>query len=323
MALKLEQGLMADLAKVRTRPLAERASKVSASKFTAPYAPGGSFASFLASLPGFLQAADLLELADRIADAHRSNRAICLALGAHNIKVGLNPLYADLMARGLITSVALNGAGIIHDFELAHSGASSEEVAEELSDGSFGMARETGEWLNRVIKEGHGQGQGIGYAVGRAIWEEGLPFRETSLLAAAYRHGVTATVHVALGCDIIHMHPDADGEAIGGASHRDFRKFCAVVGELSGGVYLNVGSAVLLPEVFLKALTVARNLGREVKRFTAADLDFIRHYRPGVNVVGRPTAEGGRGIRLTGPHEILVPLLFAAVLEKLRGVGEA
>jgi hypothetical protein len=188
-----------------------------------------------------------------------------------------------------------------------------------LEGGTFGMARETGEWINRVIRDGHRRGLGLGQAVGEALWEEGLPHREASLLAAAYRHGVVATVHVALGTDIVHMHPGADGEAIGGASLRDFRRFCAVVAELEGGVYLNVGSAVILPEVFLKALTLVRNLGRDVRHFTTANLDFLRHYRPAVNVVGRPTGGGGKGYNLTGPHEILVPLLFGCVLEELGG----
>jgi hypothetical protein len=292
---------------------------VRAADFRPPYRPGGSVATFLESLPSFLQAQDLRAVAAAVARAHREGRVLALGLGAHNIKVGLQPLYADLMERGLVTSVALNGAGIVHDFELAFAGHSSEDVAAQLGDGSFGMARETGQWLNRVMREGHRRGKGLGEAVGEAIWEEGLPFREVSLLAAAYRHRVVATVHVALGTDIVHMHPEADGEAIGGSSLRDFHRFCAVVRELEGGVYLNVGSAVILPEVFLKALTLVRNLGHDVAHFTTANLDFVRHYRPSVNVVGRPTGSGGRGYQLTGPHELLVPLLFAAVLEELGG----
>jgi len=256
-------------------------------------------------------------VAGAVARAHREERVVALGLGAHNIKVGLQPLYRDLMERGVLTSIALNGAGIVHDFELAFTGASSEDVGAQLEGGRFGMARETGEWLNGVIAKGYRRGKGIGEAVGEAIWEEGLPHRDASLLAAAYRNGVVSTVHVAVGTDIIHMHPAADGEAIGGASLLDFKRFAAVVRELEGGVYLNVGSAVVLPEVFLKALTLVRNLGTEVARFTAADFDFVRHYRPGVNVVARPTAEGGKGYRLTGPHEILIPLLFAAVLEEI------
>jgi hypothetical protein len=321
MARRLARDAAVDPAGARTYSLAERPSKVRAADFRPPYRPGGSFAQFFASLPPFLQAEDLRGLAVAVAEAHRKDKVIALGLGAHNLKVGLQPLYADLMARGVVTSVALNGAGIVHDFELAFAGHSSEDVAVSLGDGTFGMARETGQWLNHVIRDGHRRGHGLGQAVGEAIWEEGLPFRERSLLAAAYRHGIVATVHVAIGTDIVHMHPEADGEAIGGASLRDFHRFCAVVRELEGGVYLNVGSAVVLPEVFLKALTLVRNLGHGVRHFTTANLDFIRHYRPTVNVVGRPTGGGGKGYQLTGPHEILVPLLAACVLEELAAGG--
>jgi deoxyhypusine synthase len=317
MARKIDPSSAVDPAGVQTYDLARRSSKVGVTGFKPPYRPAGSFAQFAASLPSFLQANDLGALAQRIARAHQEDRVVALGLGAHNIKVGLQPLYADLMERGLITSVALNGAAIVHDFELAFAGHTSEEVASQLRGGRFGMARETAEWVNRVVRDGHRRGLGIGEAVGEAIWEEGLPHRDRSLLAAAYRNTVVATVHVAVGTDIVHMHPAADGEAIGGASLRDFHRFSAVVRELQGGVYLNVGSAVVLPEVFLKALTLVRNLGADVSTFTTADLDFVRHYRPTTNVVGHPTGEGGRGYQLTGPHEILVPLLFAYVLEEL------
>jgi hypothetical protein len=317
MARKIRPGTAVDPSGVQTYGLAGRSSKVRAESFTSPYRPGSTFGDFAASLPGCLQAADLKALAAAVARAHGENRVVALGLGAHNIKVGLQPLYADLMGRGMITSVALNGAGIVHDFELAFAGHTSEDVGTQLKDGQFGMARETGEWLNRVVRDGHRRGLGLGEAVGEAVWEEGLPHREQSLLACAYRNDVVATVHVAVGTDTVHMHPAADGEAIGGASLRDFYRFCAVVRELEGGVYLNVGSAVVLPEVFLKALTLVRNLGVAVRRLTTADLDFVRQYRPTTNVVGRPTGEGGRGYQLTGPHEILVPLLFACVLEEL------
>ncbi|MBI5016448.1 MAG: hypothetical protein HZB55_13290 [Deltaproteobacteria bacterium] len=317
MARQLAPAGEIDPSGVSTYSLLDRPSKVVASDFRPPFRPGGSFGDFVASLPAYLQAEDLKALAAAVARAHREDRVVALGLGAHNLKVGLTPLYADLMARGLVTSVALNGAGIVHDFELAFAGRSSEDVGAALEDGTFGMARETGEWLNRVVSVGHRRGLGLGEAVGEAIWEEGLPHREASLLAAAYRQRVVATVHVALGTDIVHMHPSADGEAIGGASLRDFRRFCAVVAELEDGVYLNIGSAVVLPEVFLKALTLVRNLGRDVRRFTTANLDFLRHYRPAVNVVGRPTGGEGKGYHLTGPHELLVPLLFGCVLEEL------
>ena len=321
MARKLEPGAALDGSGAHTYPLADRPSMVHIDQFRGPYRPGGSFGEFLAALPGFLQAEDLKAVARAVAEAHRGERVVALGLGAHNIKVGLQPLYADLMERDLLSSIALNGAGIVHDFELAFAGHTSEDVGAQLGDGRFGMARETGEWLNRVVRDGDRRGLGIGRAVGEAIWEEGLPHRESSLLAAAYRHGVVATVHVAIGTDIVHMHPGADGAAIGAASLRDFQIFTAVVAGLEGGVFLNIGSAVVIPEVFLKALTLARNVGAAVAHFTTANLDFIRHYRPGANVVARPTGSGGRGYQLTGPHEILVPLLFAAVLEELESGG--
>lgn len=317
MARRLDPAAALDASGVSTYDVAERPSKVAVSAFRPPYRPGGTLAEFVASLPAFLQADDLREVAAAVAAAHRGDRVVALGLGAHNIKVGLQPLYADLMQRGLLTSVALNGAGIVHDFELAFAGHTSEDVGPQLEGGRFGMARETTEWLNGVTRRAHQRGLGLGRAVGEAIWEEGLRHREKSLLAVAYRHDVVATVHVAVGTDIIHMHPQADGAAIGATSLTDFRRFCAVVAELEGGVYLNVGSAVVLPEVFLKALTLARNLGSDVRHFTTANLDFIRHYRPAMNVVGRPTGGGGKGYQLTGPHEVLVPLLFACVLEEL------
>ncbi len=319
MARRLPPRAELDPSGIRTYGLAQRPSKVHARDFRPPYRPGGSFRQFVESLPGFLQAEDLRAVAQAVAQAHRQGRVVLVGMGAHNIKVGLQPLYADLMARGMLSGIALNGAAIVHDFEIALAGHTSEDVAAQLREGRFGMARETGAWLNRVILQGHQRGLGLGEAVGEAIWEDGLPHRELSLLANAYRYRVTATVHVAVGTDIIHMHPDCDGEALGGATLRDFRRFAALVAELEGGVYLNVGSAVVLPEVFLKALTLARNLGRTVQRFTTANLDFVRHYRPSVNVVGRPTGAGGRGYHLTGPHEILVPLLFGWVLELLEG----
>ncbi len=317
MARKLGAVKALDPTGVNTYSLTGRPSKVRAEDFRSPYRPAGTFQDFLESLPAFLQAEDLRAVAAAISQAHREDRVVALGLGAHNLKVGLQPLYRDLMERGLVSSVAMNGAGIVHDFELALAGHTSEDVAAQLGEGRFGMARETGEWLNRIAREGHRRGLGLGEAVGEAIWEDGLPHRDVSLLAAAHRCGVVATVHVALGTDIVHMHPGADGEAIGGASLRDFRRFCSVIQELEGGVYLNIGSAVILPEVFLKALTTVRNLGRDVRHFTTANLDFVRHYRPSVNVVGRPTGGGGRGYHLTGAHELLVPLLFGAVLEDL------
>jgi len=221
------------------------------------------------------------------------------------------------MAAGV--SIALNGAGIVHDFELAMVGHTSEDVPTQLTEGRFGMARETGEWLNRVVRDGHRRGLGLGEAVGEAIWEEGLPYRDSSLVAAAYRNDVVLTVHVAVGTDIIHFHPTVDGAAIGKTSHTDFRLFSSLVSRLEGGVYINLGSAVIMPEVFLKAFSLVRNLGHDVKAFTAINMDFNRHYRPITNVVQRPTMEGGEGFSFVGHHEIMFPLLAAAVIEGLEG----
>jgi hypothetical protein len=264
-------------------------------------------------------AADTLRaLRDEILRARSRKRPIVWGLGAHVIKVGLSPVLIDLMEQGFATGLALNGAGIVHDFELAVAGKTSEDVEEGLGSGTFGMARETGEELNRAVVEGDGDGLGLGAAVGRHLAERRPRPRhlDTSLLAAAWRLGLPATVHVALGTDIVHVHPACDPAAIGRASHLDFRLLAAEVARLGGGgVYLNVGSAVVLPEVFLKAVTLARNLGHPIEDFATANLDFIQSYRPGVNVVERPVRGTGRGYRLTGHHEIMVPLLAGALVE--------
>jgi hypothetical protein len=273
---------------------------------------------FLDSLPRTLAAADLREIVQRIAAAVRAQRPIVLGMGAHPLKVGLSPLIIDLLERGILSAVAMNGAGIIHDFELAYHGETSEDVAEALGDGSFGMARETGEFLNSAIRAGVAQiGVGLGRAVGEQIRAAGLPHAYLSVLATCARLEVPACVHVAVGTDIIHMHPQADGAAIGEGSLRDFHLLTAVVAQLEGGVFINLGSAVIIPEVFLKAISLARNLGHTVNAFTTVDLDFARHYRPAMNIVSRPTQQGGRGFHLTGHHEILFPLLCAAVIEEL------
>ena len=265
-----------------------------------------------------LAAADLLEIAQRIAKAVGEQAPVILGMGAHPIKVGLSPLIIDLLERRVVTAVAMNGAGIIHDFELAYQGETSEDVASALKDGSFGMARETGEFLHAAIREGVLTKQvGIGQAVGESILATHLPYAHLSILAACARLEVPACVHVTLGADIIHMHPQANGGILGEGSLRDFHLLAGAVAHLEGGVFLNFGSAVVIPEVFLKALSLARNLGNLVKHFTTADFDFIRHYRPSVNVVTRPTLEGGKGFHLTGHHEIMFPLLCAAVLEEL------
>jgi hypothetical protein len=238
-------------------------------------------------------------------------------MGAHVIKVGLNPIIIDLMERGFISGVAMNGAGIIHDVEIAMVGRTSEDVAAALDGGKFGMAKETCTFLGEAILSNHKQSIGLGEAVGRSILDKGLPLKENSILAAGSRLGIPVTVHVAIGTDILHMHPAFDPQAAGAATHLDFRLFASMVAALDKGVYLNVGSAVILPEIFLKATTLVRNLGYTLEDFTTVNLDFIKHYRPLTNVVNRPTAKGGRGINLIGHHEIMLPLIAAAIIEEI------
>jgi hypothetical protein len=306
-----------DLSGLKTYPLESRKSKVERADFAHPWKHGGSLEDFLDRIPNILAARDFRAVVSAIANAHRENKPVVLAMGAHVIKVGLNPVIIDLMGRGIITAVATNGAGIIHDLELAMIGRTSEEVLEGLEHGSFGMAQETADFLNGAIAEAAAKDLGLGRAVGQAILSKSLPFAHDSIFAAAVELDIPITVHVAIGTDIIHIHPGFDPEAAGKASHVDFRTFSSVIAGLEGGVYLNVGSAVILPEVFLKALTLVRNTGHKVKRFTAVNMDFIRHYRSTTNVVERPTSMGGTGYTLIGHHEIMLPLLAAAVIEAL------
>jgi len=308
-----------DRRRVRTVDARKRASKVRLRDEARPHAPGASFAAFLASLPHTLGAADLRRAIEATARAHARGRTLLWGLGAHVIKVGLAPVVVDLLERGLASGVLMNGAGCVHDLELALMGRTSEDVEASLDDGSFGMAGETAERLNAAIAAGARDGLGMGAAVGRAIAEGRLRHADRSVLAAAWRLGVPVTVHVAIGTDIHHMHPSADGAALGATSYRDFETLAGLVATLEGGVLFNVGSAVVLPEVFLKALALARNLGHRARRFTTVDLDMIRHYRPMQNVVRRPTRQGGVGIALTGQHEILLPLLVAGVIERTGG----
>ena len=272
---------------------------------------------FLALLPNQLAARDLKDLVQSVCDSVRNRRMVLLAMGAHVIKVGLNPILIGLMERGILSGIALNGAGIIHDAEIAIAGKTSEDVASVLGEGEFGAARETGEFLNQAICQAAQKDEGLGKTVGDALIKAGFPYNDQSLLAGAARLGVPVTVHVAVGTDIIHIHPGVDGAAIGKASHHDFRIFSSLIAKLEQGVLLHVGSAVLLPEVFLKALTLVRNLGYQVKNFTTANFDFIRQYRPLINIVQRPTLEGGQGFNFTGHHEIIVPLLAALILDGL------
>ena len=308
-----------DLRGVRTYALASRASKVAIADFARPHRPGASMVEWLDSLPGILAGSTLRALVRDVERARVRQKPILWGIGGHVIKTGLSPILIDLMERGLITGLAMNGAGIVHDFEIAVAGRTSEEVADTLGAGAFGMARETGEEINRAITRGVARGLGIGGAVGSYLVRRRPPHIELSLLAAAWRLGLPATVHVAIGTDIVHMHPACDPAAVGRGSHLDFRAFAAQVARLGGGgVYLNVGSAVVLPEVFLKAVTLARNLKHKLDDFATANLDFIQSYRPNVNVVERPTRGTGRGYRLTGHHELLVPLLAAALVEGLQ-----
>lgn len=304
-----------DRSRIRTVPARRRPSKVKRAEEATPYRPGASFASFLDGLPDILGAADLKATIAAAARAHKRRRLLLWGFGAHLIKVGLAPLVVDLMERGYVGGLLMNGAGCVHDLELAMMGRTSEDVAPALDDGSFGMAKETAEALNGAIVAGHEAGLGMGEAVGRALLEGRFAYKDRSVLAAAARLGVPVTVHVAIGTDIHHMHPSADGAALGATSFRDFETLTRLVAVLEGGVLFNIGSAVILPEVFLKALALARNLGHKVEKFTTVNLDFIRHYRPMVNVVQRPTRLGGRGISLVGHHEIMVPLLAAGLVE--------
>jgi deoxyhypusine synthase len=310
-----------DRSQVRTVSADERPSKVRLDDEARPLAPGSSFADFLASLPSLLGAADLRDAIAAAARAHAGEGTLLWGLGAHVIKVGLAPVVVDLIDRGLVSGILMNGAGCVHDLELARMGHTSEDVAASLDDGSFGMARETAASLNEAIAKGAAEERGMGEAVGREILEGGYPHADRSILAVALRREVPVTVHTAIGTDIHHMHAGADGAALGATSYRDFETLTGLVATLEGGVVFNVGSAVILPEVFLKALSLARNLGHRVERFTAVDLDFVRQYRPQQNVVGRPTRLGGRGISLVGHHEILLPLLAAGLVEAVANGG--
>lgn len=306
-----------DFRDITTYSIFERKSLVQIETFATPWRKGGSFAAFLQSLPAILAGKQFQQIVERVATAVRHECLVVLAMGAHVIKCGLAPLIIDLMERGVVSAVALNGAGIIHDFELAYTGATSEDVAEAISTGEFGMGRETAQFLNTAIVRGQQEGLGIGQAVGKALHEANPPYLQYSLVAAGYRLQIPVTVHVSIGTDIIHTHPEANGAALGAGSHQDFQRFISVISQLEGGVYFNIGSAVILPEVFLKALSTVRNLGYEVKHFTTVNMDFIRQYRPTQNVVIRPTSDGGEGYTLIGHHEILVPLLAAAIIEQL------
>ena len=304
-----------DLSGIKTYPLRSRQSKVSLAQFATPYKKGSGVDGLLKSLPGLLAAQDFKDVAAAIAAAKREGKAVIWGLGAHVLKTGLSPVLVDLMERGFVSAIATNGAGIIHDFEIALSGGTSEDVDAALGPGTFGMAEETGTQLNRAINEGVAQGLGLGQSVAKFLDSIKPSFAQISVAATAWRLQIPITVHVALGTDIIHMHPQASGAAIGEGSLRDFRYFVSAVSRLERGVYLNCGSAVVLPEVFLKAVAIARHDGRSLDGLTTVNLDFLRQYRPLTNVVARPTAGSGKGYALTGHHELLIPLLAAALVE--------
>jgi hypothetical protein len=304
-----------DLAGITTYPLRSRASKVGLAQFATPFKKGGGISGLMASLPGLLAAQDFKAVVDAMIAARAADRPIIWGLGAHVLKTGLSPILVDLMERGFVSAIATNGAGIIHDFEIALAGNTSEDVDATLGPGTFGMAEETGTQLNAAIKVGVTRGLGIGQAAGKFLHESQAPFASISIAATAWRLQIPLTAHVAIGTDIIHMHPQASGAAIGEASLRDFKYFVSCVSRLEGGVYLNCGSAVVLPEVFLKAVAISRNEGRSLDGLTTVNLDFLRHYRPLTNVVTRPTAGVGKGYSLTGHHELLIPLLAAALVE--------
>lgn len=304
-----------DLSGIRTYPLRSRQSKVGLAQFATPYQKGSGVAGLVTSMPALLAAADFKAVVQAMVAARANGKAIVWGLGAHVLKTGLSPILVDLMARGFVSAIATNGAGIIHDFEIALSGGTSEDVDATLGSGTFGMADETGTQLNHAINEGVADGLGLGQSVGRFLDAAQPPFAQISVTATAWRLQIPVTAHVAIGTDIIHMHPQASGASIGEASLRDFRYFVSTVSRLAGGVYLNCGSAVVLPEVFLKAVAIARNAGASLDGLTTVNLDFLRHYRPLTNVVARPTVGVGRGYALTGHHELLIPLLAAALVE--------
>jgi hypothetical protein len=307
----------ADFGKIRTHALEQRKNKVAVDAFADVLDANATLGEFLDGLPDVLAVRTLRGIARAVAKAHRGGKLVVWAMGAHPIKVGLSPILIDLMERGVIGALVLNGAGAIHDWEIAALGETSEDVAAGLDDGTFGMVEETGRELSEAAREAAEREEGLGQAIGRRIATSRLPHRDLSLLATTHRLGIPATVHVAIGGDIVHMHPAADGSAIGAATFTDFRRLASVVGELGGGVWIHCGSAVQIPEVFLKALTVARNLGNEAAPLTMANLDMIRHYRVEQNVLQRPTRLGGEAFNLIGHHEINVPLLAAAILREI------
>lgn len=307
-----------DLSKAKTYSIKSRFSKMNKSAFAKVCSKKSSFAEFYASLPEILKANDFKAVVEAIVTAKKKGKAVIFMMGAHVIKCGLSPLVIDLIQKKIITTIVFNGAGIIHDFEIAYQGKTSEDVGEALKDGSFGMGKETAEFLNNAVNEGVSRGLGIASSVGNAIARKRLKYKEHSILHCCYKEDIPACVLVAIGTDIIHQHPSFSGAAAGEGSQRDFLLLVKSIVKLgNGGAVLSFGSNVVLPEVFLKALNLARNIGHNVYNFTSVNFDMIYHYRPAVNIVSRPTQDSGKGYYIIGHHEIMLPLLHRAVVERI------
>ena len=320
----MSKYIQADLSKVKTISIATRKSKVTPRDFARPFDPArGTFAAFTASLPDILAASQLKDLVAEIIRARKLRKPVILMMGAHVIKVGLSPVIIDLVRRKIVTAVAMNSAAAIHDVETALWGQTSEDVAENILDGKFGMSKETGEFINTSLSVGYYMSDsGYGETLGQSLVKARARNKGVSILASCYELGVPVTVHAAIGTDIIHQQPTMDGAATGELSFRDFKVLSHTLkGLVNGGVVLNIGSAVIMPEIFLKALTVARNLGARAQGFTTANFDMLRHYRPTMNVVLRPTQKSGKGYDFSGHHEIMVPLLAAMIKERMRSGG--
>jgi deoxyhypusine synthase len=308
-----------NLDKIKTISILDRASKVKIDDFATTFQPNNNFDEFINSLPNILVAKDFKEFSTRFADAVINKKTICVMMGAHLIKVGLAPLIVELIKHKWISSISMNGAGVIHDVELSLWGRTSEEVAENLQNGTFGMSVETAQFINYSLKENINTDLGYGESIGKKLLEWPVVNQDRSILYNAYIHSIPATVHVGIGTDIIYQHSNMDGAAAGQLSYRDFKILCNVLQHIgNGGIVLNIGSAVILPEVFLKALTVVRNLGNHAFNFTTATFDMIHQYRPKVNVVERPTLSNGKGYYFIGHHEIMIPLLVASVKNLIR-----
>lgn len=311
-----------DFRKVKTYPVAERANKVRAEDFARPLPPGSTLSQFVASLPDILVGRDFRAVVEALALAARHDKVVLWAMGAHVIKCGLSPIVIDLMERGVISALALNGAGAIHDVELALGGQTSENVADGIKAGNFGMVTETGEFINAATETAWREKKGLGEMLGRALLEASPPLLDRSILAAGVRLGIPVTVHIAFGGDIHHTHPSTRGDHTGAATFEDFRMICGVMAHVGeGSVVLNVGSAVVLPVVLEKAFAAARNLGHPVERFTGVTMDFIQHYRSNLNPVSRARELGGRGYAITGHHEIMIPLLAASVIDRMAALA--